>query len=198
MALMMKLLAKQKADRARAQLKREIRLEKRRGYAKAGAELARLRKLAESGLSDLPVNVAVAIEETLEKQAPVPEPVKVVDTATAEELTARLTAIRERLFWLQAVWATTLSPDVYHEADRYRELFRDLGEQLTAIDPDALDRLVVGHEALLLAEPATPKPQIPLATQQWFEMAGELQGTRTIKEKPKPNGYVSDGLQSFL
>ena len=176
MALMRKLLAKQKADKQRAQLKREILLEKSRGYAKAGYERARQRKLTESGLQDLPINIAVAIEETLAKPAPAPEPPKVVDTATAEELTARLTAIRERLFWLQAVWATTLSPDVYQEANRYRDLFRTIGEQLNAIDPAALDRLVVGHEALLLAEPASPKPQISLAAQQWFELAGEASG----------------------
>src|SRR5437899_2488862 len=156
MALMRKLLAKQKADKENALLKREILMEKRRGYAKAGQERARLRKLTESGLSDLPTSIAVAIEETLENPKPTPEPAKVVDTATAAELTARLTVIRERLFWLQAVWATTLSPDVYHEADKYRELFRDLGDQLSAIDPAALDRLIVGHEALLLAEPAAP------------------------------------------
>jgi hypothetical protein len=144
-----------------------------------------------AGCRICPSSIAVAIESL---ETPTPAPVK-VGPATVEELNQRLTAIRERLFWLQAVWATTLSRDVHQEADRYRELFRTLGEQLSAVDPDAFDCLVVGHEALLLAEPASSRPTLPLATQRWFELAGEIQGTRAVSETPRPNGYVADGLQ---
>jgi hypothetical protein len=194
MALLRQLAAKQKLEKQNAQLKRELLLAKRRGYAKAGYERALLRKIAESGLQDLPDAVAVAIQE-LPAPARAPAPVKAVDTATAEELTARLTAIRERLFWLQAVWAATLSSDVYHEADRYRDLFHTIGERLSAIDPAALDRLVVGHEALLLAEPASPKPQIPLATQEWCET--RWAAMQAPRRDPKPS-TTGDGLDWLL
>ena len=58
--LFRQLIAKQKADKLKAQL----RLEKRRGYARAGREREKARALAESGLQDLPIETQVAIEET--------------------------------------------------------------------------------------------------------------------------------------
>ena len=92
--LMERLKAKQKADEDR----REARLERRRGYAQAGRE--RARRVAESGLDDLPLEVAVGIEETLEKRTP--ESLKPPeDVASVEDLVGRLTAVRERLFWLR-------------------------------------------------------------------------------------------------
>jgi hypothetical protein len=152
----------------------------------------------ENGLDDLPIEVAVVIDEnTARKTTLVSQPEKQGD-ASVHDLVSRLTAIRERLFWLQAVWATTLSHDVYQEADRYRQLFHDLGEELRAKAPDELDRLVVGHEALLLAEPISQKPTLPLASQRMFELAGELRSTPSAKPRPRPDGYVADGLQSFL
>jgi hypothetical protein len=96
------------------------------------------------------------------------------------------------------VWATTLSPDVYQEAESYRILFQDLSGQLRGQDPAALDRIVAGHEALLLSEPAAPKPSVPLATQRLFELAGEIQSTRSVRPTSISNGYVADGLQGFL
>jgi len=194
MALLRKLLAKQKADLEEAERKREALLEKRRGYAKA----ARERELArQNGLADLPPLVALAIEETLKTQTA--EPVKPAEVATSvEDLVRRLTAIRERLFWLQAVWATTLSPDVYQEAEKYRSTFQELHGQLKGQDPGAADSLVAGHEALLLSEPAAPKPRLSIAMQRWFELSGEVRNVRVVRAAPKPEGYVSDGLQSFL
>jgi hypothetical protein len=50
--LMQRLKAKQKADAER----QEARLEKRRGYAQAGRERERARRVAESGLDDLPLD----------------------------------------------------------------------------------------------------------------------------------------------
>ncbi len=188
--LLRQLIAKQKADK----LKAELRLEKRRGYARAARERTSARRLAESGLDDLPDAIAGAMEET---PVPAPEPVKPAD-ASVEDLVTRLTAIRERLFWLQAVWATTLSHDIYQEADRYRDVFRELGDQLRAKDPAQFDKLTLGHEALLLAEPSARRPSLPLAAQRWFELAGELQHTAVARIAPKPDGYVADGLQSFL
>lgn len=115
----------------------------------------------------------------------------------ASDLVTRLLAIRERLFWLHACWATTLSPDIAFEADRYRELFRELGDELRKQDAGALDRITAGYEALLLAEPM-PKPTIPLAAQQWHEIAAEVRNERSTPPEAKPIGYVSDGLQRFV
>jgi hypothetical protein len=55
-------------------------------------------------------------------------------TDSVEDLVKRLTAIRERLFWLTTVYATTLSHDVAYEADSYRRIFRELGQRLNAVD----------------------------------------------------------------
>lgn len=186
--------AKQKADAA----KREALLLKRRGYDRAGRERRRKAKeIAESGVQDLPLSVQVSMQQQAETPASAPEPVKIED-ATAEELVTRLTAIRERLFWLQAMWATTLSDDIFHEAEKYRRIFHELSAQLRQLDPAAVDRLLQGHESLLLGEPVSPRPTLPLATQQWFELAGEVQSRRAVRVEPKPDGYVSDGLQAFV
>jgi hypothetical protein len=150
---------------------------------------------ASSNPNDLPLEVALAIEET-----PVtPTPHK--DEAppdSAANLVDRLGRIRERLFHLQAVWATTLSPDVAREADRYRELFRELCDQLRKDDPDEVERLIVGHEALLLAEPSPPKPTVTVEMQRWIELAAEVRSQRRKPPKAMPTGYVCDGLQSFV
>jgi hypothetical protein len=191
MALLRRLLAKQKGDREEAERKRQARLEKRRGYALAAREREREKQ---NGLTDLPVEVAVAVEEA---PATTPEPVK-VEPVPVKQLVARLTAIRERLFWLQAVWANTLSPDVYQEAEGYRSLFQELSGQLREQDPIALDCIVAGHEALLLSEPAAPRPSVPLPTQRLFETAAEIRSTRSVRPKQNPNGYVADGLQGFI
>jgi len=121
-----------------------------------------------------------------------------VELVPVEELIARLTAIRERLFWLQAVWANSLSPDVYCEAESYRILFQDLSGLLRQQDAAAVDRIVAGHEVLLLSEPASPKPSVPLATQRLCELAAEIQTARSVRPPANPNGYVADGLQGFL
>ena len=189
MALLRRLLAKQKADREEAERKHQARLEKRRGYARAARERGRAKQ---NGLADLPVEVAVAIEQA--SATPTQEPVKVEPTPV-EELIARIMAVRERLFWLQAVWATTLSPDVYQEAESYRKLFQELSGQLREQDPGVVDGIVAGHEALLLSEPAVPKPSVPIGTQRLFELVGEIQTSKLAKTAPKPNGYVADGLQ---
>jgi len=119
------------------------------------------------------------------------------NAAQRDDLVARLTAIRERLFWLAACWATTLSPDIAWEADRYRKLFHELADELRKLDADAVETLIVGHEALLLAEPTT-KPTIPLAAQRWHELAGEVRSEPAVHQKRKPDGYVPDGLQHLV
>jgi hypothetical protein len=103
---------------------------------------------------------------------------------TVPNLVARLTAIRERLFWLTAYFATTLSADIAREADRYQ-------------DPDAVQKLVQGHESLLLAE-LSPRPTLPMAAQQWFELAGEVRNERSQPVRPMLPGYLPDGLSRFV
>ena len=186
--------AKQKADAA----KREVLLLKRRGYDKAGRERRKAAKaLAEAGLEDLPLATQVAMQQRAATPSIAAEPVKITD-ATADELVTRLTAIRERLFWLQATWATTLSDDVFHEAEKYRSIFHELSDQLRQLDPAAVDRIILGHESLLLSEPTPARPTLPLAAQQWFELAGEISSRRAVRAAPKPDGYIGDGLQAFL
>lgn len=116
--------------------------------------------------------------------------------SSPQNVIARLIAIRERLFRLQAVWTTSLSPDVALEADRFRQLFHDLASQIQ--DRREVDALIAGHEALLLCEPTPPKPTVPMAAQRWFELAGEIRSERSRPEPPKPEGYVPDGLQPFV
>lgn len=186
--------AKKKADEARE----AARLAKRRLYDKAGRERRKAKALAEAGLEDLPLATQVAMQQQAATPSMAAEPVKITD-ATADELVTRLTAIRERLFWLQAMWATTLSDDIFHEAEKYRRIFHELSDQLRQLDPAAVDRLLQGHESLLLGEPVSPKPTLPLAAQQWFELAGEISSGRAVRVEPqKPEGYVSDGLQALI
>src|SRR4051812_19807448 len=148
--------------------------------------------------SSNPYNLPLDVVLSMEDGSATPLPAQSEDAPdTVESLVTRLTAIRERLFWLAACWATTLSPDIAREADRYRELFHDLAEQLRKQDPDKVDGLIVGHEALLLCEPS-PKPTLPMAAQQWFELAGEVRSQHHQPLRPKSPGYVPDGLSSFV
>lgn len=146
-----------------------------------------------SNPNNLPLDVAVAIDSA-SPAAPVPQPDEKPDTA---DILQRLLAIRDRLFWLHAVWATTLSPDVAYQADQYRELFRELAEVLRKEDAGALDRIVTGHESLLLSEPMK-RPTVPLAAQQWHEIVGEVRNERSRPPTPRSAGYIPDGLERFV
>lgn len=145
--------------------------------------------------NNLPLEVFVAIEEHVPETPATPT---VPTPDSADNLVQRLTAIRQRLFYLQAVWANTLSHDVALEADRYRLLFRDLAEELRKQDPEAVDRLIAGHEALLLADHSNPKPTLPITAQRWFELSGEVRSERNQPPKPRSANYVPDGLQRFV
>jgi hypothetical protein len=188
MALLRKLLAKQKADTEEAERKKEERLEKRRGYARA----ARDRELArQNGLSDLPPLVAVAIEEAL--KTPAPEPASEPKPhASSEELVSRLEAIKDRIFRLRAVYAVSLSVDAAMEANRYLVLFQELAQSLKAKDAEAYDNLVRGHESMLLSPPVPVRQSIPHDTQQLVELRWEAMRT-PARRAPKPPA-VSDGL----
>jgi hypothetical protein len=191
--LTQRLKAKQKADAER----QEARLEKRRGYALAGRERERARRLAESGLDDLPLDIAVRLEELpAAKPEPAPAPVK-PDTSPAE-LVATLEAIKERTFRLRALFAVSLAHDCAIEADRYLAIFQDLAIELKNKDPQALDQVVAGHEALLTSPPIQIRQTIPLDTQRLCELRWEVSQApiRRIPKRQVEN--VPDGLSWML
>ena len=121
---------------------RERKLKRRRERERLNYQAA---KKKADGLADLPADVAVAIEASESKSSAAPAHTPAEDSA--EDLVKRLTAIRERLFWLTTVYATTLSHDVAYEADNYRRIFRELGHRLNAIDREAYERLVSSKQA---------------------------------------------------
>jgi hypothetical protein len=187
-SLMQRIRLKQQADKAKA----EARLERRRGYARAARERA---LQAANGLDDLPVEIAVAIEEQLPAPPePAPEPPK--PDASAGELVARLEAIRERIFRLHAVFAVSLSQETAIEANRYLALFQDLAAELRVKQPEALEKIVAGHEAILTSPPVRVRQQIPVATQQWVEMRWEAMQS-PARRAPKPP-MVPDGLDAWV
>lgn len=116
------------------------------------------------------------------------------DNSTVNDLVERLTKIKQRLFWLAACFANTLSWDLAYEADAWRERFRELADELRKIDADALDRITAGHEAVLFAE-RVRKPRVPLVAQQLFELGAEIRSERRPLARPKTYG---DGLEQFL
>lgn len=136
--------------------------------------------------------------EKREAEKEAAEKAKPPDPESAAGLILRLTAIRERLFWLAAVYANTLSQDVALEADAFRKLFRDIGERLKSLDAQAYEDLIAGHEALLLSEPAPVKHTIPLKLQESVEMLWEMQSLPKPKPTPTRPYSVPDGLNWML
>jgi hypothetical protein len=187
-SILQRLQAKQKADAE----KREIRLAKQRGY---GVSARKRAKQQQSGLDDLPLEIAIAIEESA--QPPAPEEVKPADVSV-EELVARLTAIRERIWRLQAVFAVSLSHDTAVEADRYLHLFQVLAAELKIKDAAALDQLVAGHESLLLSPPAPVRQTIPIETQRLVELRWEASQTPLRRVPKRSADCVGDGLDWIL
>jgi hypothetical protein len=190
MALLKKLMAKQKADAARA----EERAARRRA-ARIARKVARVAEESQSGLDDLPLEVAVAIEQDSAQPA---QSAPVQPDDTVQNLVARLEAIRERIWRLQAMFAVTLSHDVAIEADRFLALFQSLAEQLKAKDARALEDLVRGHEALLLSPPVPTKPSIALDTQRLCELRWEVNQAPSQRVRKRPTDDMHDGLGWML
>jgi hypothetical protein len=191
MALLRKLIAKQKADAARA----AEQATKRRA-ARIARKVARVSEESQNGLDDLPLEVAVAMEEN-PAQPGKPEPAAVGDDSVAT-LVARLEAIRERIWRLQAVFAVSLSQDVALEVDRFLVLFQSLAQQLKTKDASALDNLVRGHEALLLSPPVRTKPTVGLDTQRLCELRWEVNQTPMPRAPKRTAHHVPDGLGWML
>jgi hypothetical protein len=187
MALLRKLAAKQKADRE----KLEARLAKQREIGRQKGE-----HVQQSGLDDLPPEIAVAVEERASHPAAHSEPVQ--DDDTVANLVARLEAIRERIWRLRAVFAVSLSHDCAVEADCYLQLFQTLAVQLKSKDPSALDQLVNGHESLLLSPPVLITRSIPLETQRWCEIKWEASLCPTPRLPKRGAESVPDGLGWML
>jgi hypothetical protein len=152
-----------------------------------------------SGIHDLPVEVAAVVEENLaQSQAADHAPVESESSATVAELVERLSAIRERIWRLRALFAVTLSHDTAIEANQYVKLFQSLGAELQAKDAGEFAKLTAGHEALLTSPPVIVRPTIPLATQMWCEMKWLAQ--RQPEEPGRNTGpdTIHDGMGQFL
>jgi hypothetical protein len=179
----------------KAKQRKEAEEKARRLELRRVAQIRRRAAVKADGLDDLPLEVALAIESSSPPVEPEPAP---APDDSVESLVARLTAIRERIWMLQAVFATSLSQETAIAANGYLALFQTIAEQLRAKDPSALESLVRGHESLLQA-PALPiRPSIPLSTQQFVQMRWEAMTQPTRRPPKQPSGYVPDGLQSFL
>jgi hypothetical protein len=188
--------AKKKADKAKAAAKRAAKITLLRlTEAQARKEMQESRALRR-GLLDLPIEVAVALEEKMASPAE-PAPVQPETPATAEELVERLKAIRERVFRLRAVFAVTLSHDAALEADQYLRLFQKLGRELQVKDNDKFDSLVAGFESLLLSPPVAMRPTVPLATQRLIEMRWAAM-TSPAPPPPRRPDTIGDGMSQFI
>jgi len=194
MTIMQRLRAKQKADAARA-----AELAEKGRAARIAKKVAR-DAVKDDGLNDLPLAVAIAIE--LNPAQPVkPEPLSVpssMENDSVPGLVARLTAIRERIWRLQAMYATTLSADCLLDANKYLSLFQSIAEQLKAKDAGELDALTLGHESLLQSPSIPLKQSVPLSTQRLVEMRWEAM-TQPTQRAPKRNvASIPDGLDWML
>ncbi|MGB8064325.1 MAG: hypothetical protein WCF26_20725 [Candidatus Sulfotelmatobacter sp.] len=178
----------------KAKKKREEEEAAKRSAARIARKVRREQSQA-SGLDDLPLEVAVAMEEN-PAQHKEPAPVEADDSIAS--LVARLTAIRERIWRLQSVFAVSLSMETAIEANRYLQLFQELAAQLREKDPSALESLTVGQESLLLSPPIPLKQSIPLSTQRLVEMRWQAMTQPTQRAPKHPPGYVPDGLQGFV
>jgi hypothetical protein len=186
--------AKLKAEEEKSQ----ARLERRRGYDRAGRE-RRKKAIAESGLDDLPSDVAVAIEETLAAQESTPRPVlPTPPDATVDELVGRLEAIKDRIFRLQAVFAVSLSLDCAVEADRYLTIFQELAAELEKRDASALENVLRGHEAILLASPVHVRQRIPIELQRLCELRWEVNSSPGRPVPKRDSDSMPDGLGWML
>lgn len=175
----------------RAKQKREAEEKARRRAKRIARKVAREQSQA-SGLDDLPLEIAVAMEEN-----PAPEPASSAAPApvsddSVENLVSRLNAIRERIWRLQSVFAVSLSQETAIEANRFLQLFQTLAEQLREKDPAALARLTDGHESLLLSPAMPVKPTIPLDTQHLCELRWQAMTQPTRRPPKRP--AVPDGL----
>jgi hypothetical protein len=192
MTIMQRLRAKQKADAMRAAEQAEKRRAAR--IAKKVAPAA----AKDDGLNDLPLAVAIAIE--LNPAQPVkPEPsAPAAMDDSVPGLVARLTAIREKIWRLQAMFATTLSPDCLLDANKYLTLFQSIAEQLRAKDAGELDALTRGHESLLLSPSIPLKQSVPLSTQKLVEMRWEAMTQPTQRAPKRPSDEIHDGLSCLF
>jgi hypothetical protein len=179
-----------KADAARGK-----ELAEKRRMARIAKKVARAAAKPD-GLDDLPLAVALAIE--LNPAQPVKsEPSAPMDDSVPG-LVARLTAIREKIWRLQAMYAVSLSHDCAMDANRYLTLFQDIAQKLRDKDSSALEAITHGHESLLLSPPIAVKQSIPLATQNLVETRW-LAMTQPMRRPPKRHvASIPDGLDWML
>jgi hypothetical protein len=181
-----RLRAQQKADKAKA----ETRAQKRREYARAARERDRLRRLA-AGLGSLPV-----VTGEPAKPETTPEPARL--DPSAEELVTRLEAIKQRILRLHSTFAMTLAFECAMEANKYVALFQVVAAELKAKQPEALESLVRGHEAILLSPPVPVRQQIPIETQKFCELQWEVMRSPIRTVPKRATEPIPDGLGCML
>lgn len=189
------LLRKQRAEREAKKAKERLA----RLRVQQGKEPTPEPEEASSGLDDLPDEIALVLAATPITAPPAPETPKreAEPPDSVENLVQRMTAIRERIWRLRALFATTLSQDCAIEANRFLQLFQDLAAQLKTKAPEQLEELVRGHESLLQSPPVLVKPTISIQTQHWCEIRAEAQRSRAPRTETR-HDQIHDGLGAFL
>jgi hypothetical protein len=120
------------------------------------------------------------------------------DTATQDDLVASLKRIKARLAKLRAVFATTLSPEISRELDRWQARAHDLATVLLDRDPAALYQVISDDVDFFLTPPRREaRPRIPLAAQQMIELAWELR-QQPVPRPPESNSPINFGSGAFL
>jgi hypothetical protein len=194
MTLMQRLAAKQKADAARAE-----QMAAKRYAARIARKVARVTERSTTdGLDALPLDVALAIEESA-PQLPLAQPVPLQrDESSIDDLVQRLTLVREHIWRLQAMFAVSLSHDCAMDANRYLTLFQDIAQKLREKDPGALEEITRGHESLLLSPPIAVKQSVPLSTQNLVELRWLAMTKPTQRPSKRPADEIHDGLSCLF
>jgi hypothetical protein len=144
-------------------------------------------------LTLLGLQPATEAPETAQPQA-VPD---VGEDLTVEQLVERLDGIKTRMFWLLAVFATTLSRECLSEMEARRSQFQVLATTLRERDPEKLQQITEGHETFLMTSTAAVrKPCIPFHIQEQEHFRFWL-STLPKPRPPKSDGF-GDGLGQFI
>lgn len=147
------LLGKQREERAAQKAKERIS----RLREKQGRDPIPEPEEESSGLEDLPDQIAVILAAPPITAPPAPETPKreALPPDSVENLVRRMTAIKQRIFWLRAVFATTLSQDCALESNRFLQIFQDLRSAVEGESARGIGKAGTGSRESA-AEPSCP------------------------------------------
>src|SRR5438309_1508471 len=144
-------------------------------------------------LTLLGLQAATEAPETAQPQA-VPH---ASEDLTVKQLVERLESIKTRMFWLLAVFSTTLSRECLAEMEARRSQFQVLAATLQERDPEMLQQITKGHEMFLLTPTAAVrKPCIPVHIQEQEHFRFWL--SQLPKPRPPMSDGYGDGLGPFI